>query len=174
MKIQQFYAALTGLCDKIFPFQFPDLAADCLRPQMYARRYLFEPHDDCIRLRVLALPQQEARPNPNWSEETKAYYNKLLTQETLDFGVFTYSMVHSTSSHYTTNTNGLRSEKARLEEAERLAGEGKTPLFFALGGQALGLMSEKELSSRSRMLTSLRAETVSTESRCFSLRTSIL
>lgn len=63
------------------------------------------------------LPQQEARPNPKWSEETKAYYNKLLTQETLDFGVFTYSMVHSASSHYTTNTNGLRSEKARLEEA---------------------------------------------------------
>ena len=63
------------------------------------------------------LPQQEARPNPKWSEETKAYYNKLLTQETLDFGVFTYSMVPSTSSHYTKNTNGLRSEKARLEEA---------------------------------------------------------
>lgn len=63
------------------------------------------------------LPAQEARPNPKWSEETKAYYNKLLTQETLDFGVFTYSMVHSASSHYTKNTNGLRSEKARLEEA---------------------------------------------------------
>ena len=28
-----------------------------------------------------------------------------------------------------------------LEEAERLAGEGKTPLFFALGGQALGLIA---------------------------------
>ena len=28
-----------------------------------------------------------------------------------------------------------------LEEAERLAGEGKTPLFFALGGQVLGLIA---------------------------------
>lgn len=63
------------------------------------------------------LPKQEARPNPKWSAETKAYYDKLLTQQTLDFGVFTYSMVNSTSSHYTTNTNGLRSEKARLEAA---------------------------------------------------------
>ena len=63
------------------------------------------------------LPSQEARPNPKWSAETRAYYDKLLAQQTLDFGVFTYSMTASTSSHYETNTNGLRSEKARLEEA---------------------------------------------------------
>ena len=63
------------------------------------------------------LPAQEARPNPRWSAETKAYYDKLLSQQTLDFGVFTYSMVRSSSSHYETNTNGLRSEQARIEAA---------------------------------------------------------
>ena len=63
------------------------------------------------------LPAQEARPNPRWSAETRAYYDKLLSRKTLDFGVFTYSMVASSESNYETNTTGLRSEQARLEAA---------------------------------------------------------
>ena len=63
------------------------------------------------------LPPQEARPNPRWNDETKAYYQKLLTQETLDFGVFSASMVQSTSGSYATNHARIVAEKERLETA---------------------------------------------------------
>ena len=63
------------------------------------------------------LPPQEPRPNPKWNEETKAYYNKLLNQNTLDFGVFSASMVHATSGSYATNHARIAAEKERLEAA---------------------------------------------------------
>ena len=63
------------------------------------------------------LPAQEARPNPRWNDETKAYYQKLLTQNTLDFGVFSASMVQSTSDSYATNHAKIAAEKERLETA---------------------------------------------------------
>ena len=63
------------------------------------------------------LPPQEPRPNPHWNDETKAYYQKLLTQQTLDFGVFSASMVQSTSDSYETNHARIVAEKARLETA---------------------------------------------------------
>ncbi|MBR6458140.1 MAG: hypothetical protein IKS71_06050 [Bacteroidales bacterium] len=63
------------------------------------------------------LPAQEARPNPKWNDETKAYYQKLLTQKTLDFGVFSGSMVQSNSDSYSRNHALISSEKERLEAA---------------------------------------------------------
>ena len=63
------------------------------------------------------LPLQEAKANPKWNEETKAYYQKLLTQQTLDFGVFSASMVQSTSDSYETNHAKIAAEKERLEAA---------------------------------------------------------
>ena len=63
------------------------------------------------------LPAQEPRPNPRWNEETKAYYQKLLSQQTLDFGVFSASMVESTSDSYSTNHAKIVAEKERLEAA---------------------------------------------------------
>lgn len=35
---------------------------------------------------------EEATPNPNWDDDTKAYFNKLLTEEYVNWGVFSYSM----------------------------------------------------------------------------------
>ncbi len=63
------------------------------------------------------LPEQDARPNPRWNAETKAYYQKLIDQQTLDFGVFSASMVHSGSGSYDTNHARIAAEKARLEAA---------------------------------------------------------
>ena len=63
------------------------------------------------------LPEQEPRPNTRWNDETRAYYRKLLTQQTLDFGVFSASMVQSTSDSYVTNHARIAAEKERLEAA---------------------------------------------------------
>ena len=63
------------------------------------------------------LPAQEPRPNSRWNDETKAYYQKLRTQQTLDFGVFSASMVQSNSDSYATNHAKIASEKERLETA---------------------------------------------------------
>ena len=63
------------------------------------------------------LPVQEPRPNPKWNAETRAYYQKLLNQQTLDFGVFSASMVQSTSGSFNTNHDRIAAEKTRLEAA---------------------------------------------------------
>ncbi len=48
-------------------------------------------------------------PDPNWNEETAAYYNKLVTQSTTDWGIFTESMSDTNNS-----ADNLRSEYAEL------------------------------------------------------------
>ncbi len=52
-----------------------------------------------------------------WSDETKAYYNKLQTQSATDWGFFSASMVDNGDSSYTTNGNKIQSEYDRLSTA---------------------------------------------------------
>ena len=49
-----------------------------------------------------------------WNEETRDYYNKLMTQSATDWGFFSASMVETTSSSYQTNTAKIQSEYDRL------------------------------------------------------------
>ncbi len=53
----------------------------------------------------------------NWTEETKAYYNKLCTQDTTDFGFFTHSMVPTNDSNYQNQYRKIQSEYTRLKTA---------------------------------------------------------
>lgn len=61
------------------------------------------------------MPAQEARENPNWNAETKAYYQKLLNQKTFDFGVFTYSMPGDNDETMEYQGERIQAEKDRLE-----------------------------------------------------------
>lgn len=52
-----------------------------------------------------------------WSDETKAYYEKLCSQTTTDWGFFSASMVSSSDSSYSTQYNRISSEYDRLSTA---------------------------------------------------------
>ncbi len=52
-----------------------------------------------------------------WSEETKAYYNKLCTQDSTDWGFFSYSMVANNDSLYGSQYDKIVSEQNRIEAA---------------------------------------------------------
>ncbi len=52
-----------------------------------------------------------------WNEETRAYYNKLMTQSATDWGFFSASMVDSGDSSYTANGNTIQTEYDRLSTA---------------------------------------------------------
>lgn len=62
------------------------------------------------------MPVQEARPNPNWNEETAAFYQKLISQDYLDFGVFSYSMPGDDDGSYSSQRKLISAEKTRLEK----------------------------------------------------------
>ena len=53
----------------------------------------------------------ECAPDENWNEETAAYYHKLVTQSTTDWGIFTESMSDTNNS-----ADNLRKEYAELSE----------------------------------------------------------
>ncbi len=53
----------------------------------------------------------------NWNAETKAYYNKLQTQNTTDWGFFSASMVPKTDSTYTSQNKKIDSEYERISKA---------------------------------------------------------
>ncbi len=61
--------------------------------------------------------QYEVKIPEYWSDETKAYYNKLMNQDTVDFGFFSASMVAKTDSSYDTQRTRLSSEYERLSTA---------------------------------------------------------
>ncbi len=63
------------------------------------------------------LPEQEAKPNPKWNKETADYYQKLLTQKTFDFGVFSASMPSDDDETLESQRERICSEKERLEKA---------------------------------------------------------
>jgi len=56
----------------------------------------------------------------NWSSETLNYYNKLKGQNTLDFGVFSYSMSEDGADDYSLQDERINSEKIRLESENGL------------------------------------------------------
>ena len=61
--------------------------------------------------------QYEAKMPSTWNEETKAYYEKLLSQQETDFGFFSASMVPKSDSSYTGQRNKIQSEYNRLSAA---------------------------------------------------------
>lgn len=61
------------------------------------------------------ISSQEARFNPKWNAETRAYYQKLLDQKTFDFGVFSYSMPSDDDPNMESQGDKLGAEKERLE-----------------------------------------------------------
>ncbi len=61
--------------------------------------------------------QYEVTVPTTWSAETKAYYNKLMTQDTTDFGFFSASMVSISDSSYNTQNSKIQSEYDRLSKA---------------------------------------------------------
>lgn len=61
------------------------------------------------------MPRQEARPSSRWNAETASYYDKLLTQKTFDFGVFSYSMPDDEDATLESQRAKIRAEKDRLE-----------------------------------------------------------
>lgn len=61
------------------------------------------------------IDSQEARFNPRWNAETKAYYQKLLDQKTFDFGVFSYSMPSDDNPDMESQGAKMGAEKERLE-----------------------------------------------------------
>ena len=52
-----------------------------------------------------------------WNEETKAYYNKLQTEDATEWGFFSASMADSNSSDFTSSGNKIQSEYDRLSTA---------------------------------------------------------
>lgn len=48
---------------------------------------------------------EAATPNPKWDNETKAFFNKLLTEEYVNWGVFTYSMPGDANGLHAGQTN---------------------------------------------------------------------
>ncbi|MBR5135284.1 MAG: hypothetical protein IKV35_06770, partial [Clostridia bacterium] len=53
----------------------------------------------------------------SWNEETKTYYNKLVTQNTTDWGFFSYSMYEDSDYDYDLQYRNINNEKNRLTEA---------------------------------------------------------
>ncbi len=53
----------------------------------------------------------------NWSEETKAYYNKLCTQNSTDWGFFSHSMVEPADTNFDSRYDYIVSERERIETA---------------------------------------------------------
>lgn len=64
------------------------------------------------------ISRQQAKPDPGWNQETKAYYQKLINQNTLDFGVFSGSMPDDNDGSYEAQHQLISSEKERLEGPE--------------------------------------------------------
>ncbi len=52
-----------------------------------------------------------------WNDETKAYFNKLQTQDSTDWGFFSASMTYKSSSDYNTQDARIQSEYNRLSTA---------------------------------------------------------
>ena len=53
----------------------------------------------------------------NWNEETKAYYNKLQTQNSTDWGFFSASMVPKSDSTYSSQNTKIATEYDRISKA---------------------------------------------------------
>lgn len=66
---------------------------------------------------VNAQQQYELVIPENWSDETLAYYNKLMEQDTVDFGFFTHSMVSFEDSSYDSQYEKITSEYDRISTA---------------------------------------------------------
>lgn len=66
---------------------------------------------------VLAQGQYQVHIPDSWNEETRAYYNKLLTQETTDWGFFSASMVETTDGSYASQYDEIASEHERITQA---------------------------------------------------------
>jgi len=66
---------------------------------------------------VNTVGQYERRIPSQWNEATKAYYNKLVTQDSTDWGFFSYSMLESTNEDYASRYDQIVSERNRLESA---------------------------------------------------------
>lgn len=64
------------------------------------------------------LPEQQSIPNPKWNAATKAYYEKLKNQKTLDFGVFTHSMPDDKDEIYESRFEALKAAKEWLESEQ--------------------------------------------------------
>ncbi len=82
--------------------------------------------DRLIRSFAEVMPQgtavnaqgQYARVEPAaWNEETHAYYNKLVTQDSTDWGFFSYSMLESENENYASHYEKIQSERSRLESS---------------------------------------------------------
>ncbi len=61
--------------------------------------------------------QYELTVPANWNAETKAYFNKLQTQETTDWGFFSASMVPKSDSSYSTQNKKIKDEYDRISGA---------------------------------------------------------
>ena len=71
-----------------------------------------------VRGSALNTQGQYARVEPSlWNEETRAYYNKLVTQDSTDWGFFSYSMLEETNENYDTQYEKIQSERSRLESS---------------------------------------------------------
>ena len=68
-----------------------------------------------------------------WSDETKAYYNLLQTQNHVDWGFFSYSMPSDTSSDYNGQGKKITSEMARLKEAFEIPVYDILPTYTHIG-----------------------------------------
>ena len=62
-------------------------------------------------------PEQKPLVPDSWSETTRKYYEKLLSQRQFDFGVFCASMSNDDDADYQSKYDLISSEKARLERA---------------------------------------------------------
>ncbi len=66
---------------------------------------------------VNAQGQYEVNMPSTWNAETKAYYEKLMSQQETDFGFFSASMVPKSDSTYSSQRNKIQSEYDRLSTA---------------------------------------------------------
>ncbi len=66
---------------------------------------------------VNAQQQYEPKIPQNWSEETRNYYNKLTSQTTLDFGIFSHSMTSRNDGAYYSAQDNIRSDYDTLSRA---------------------------------------------------------
>lgn len=57
--------------------------------------------------------------NPKWNDETKAYYQKLLKKEGVDFGMFTKSMPNDDSTNWKNIDRQLKENITRLESQDQ-------------------------------------------------------
>ncbi len=71
----------------------------------------------CKGVPVNAQGQYEVTMPSSWSAETKAYYEKLLSQQETDFGFFSASMVAKNDGSYEDQRDKIQSEYNRLSKA---------------------------------------------------------